>query len=141
MLAVSKPSKEEALAIARDPFILSKLGFEKPEDLHKLDLPTYLISFKQYSMLFQIDKVKAQDSIYEFHVMCPKDSIRANRVLSLGAIQWIFKQDHLQAKALVTWCPEGKIANQCRKFGAKEIKREADKIYFMLSNPAVKSES
>ncbi len=135
--AVNLLSEDEALAIVRaDSKLLAKLGHSEPASLTGFTKPTYLIAYKEYSMLFQVELVKVGEAegVYEFHVMCPTVSIRANRVLSLAAIKWIFTLGMPNAKALITNCPEGKIANQCRKFGAKEIKREADMIYFMLPN-------
>jgi hypothetical protein len=38
-----------------------------------------------------------------------------------------------KVRGLITKCPEGKIANLCKKLGFKEIKRVGVNLYFILN--------
>jgi hypothetical protein len=128
---------DECLDILSEPRLLSLLPIEDISCLHKhiqdSEHPRYIVKYKQYTMLFVIWRVHAEAGIYEIHVACPKDSIIASRVLTLATMGWVFKDSNLEAKALLTSCPEGKIANMCRKIGFKEIKKQDDLVYFIAS--------
>lgn len=129
---------EECLDILSEPRLLAVLPIEGITHLYKYiqdsKHPYYILKYKQYSMLFIVWKVAGDSGIYECHVACPSDSIVASRVLTLSAMNWFFKEYKPEAKGLITSCPEGKIANMCRKIGFTEVKREdsLDLVYFMV---------
>lgn len=128
---------DECLDIMSEPRLLALLPIPSITYLYKYiqdtEYPRYIVKYRQYSMLFVVWKVHEGASIYESHVACPKTSIVASRVLTLAAMNWVFKESKLGAEALITSCPEGKIANMCRKVGFKEIKKQGDLVYFMAS--------
>lgn len=128
---------DECLDIMSEPRLLSLLPIEGITYLYKhiqdAEYPRYIVKYKQYSMLFVLWQIRESASIYEIHVACPADSIIASRVLTLATMNWIFKESKLEVKALLTSCPEGKIANMCRKIGFKEIKKVGDLVYFLAS--------
>jgi hypothetical protein len=132
---------DECLDIMSEPRLLSLLPIEGITYLYKYiqdsEYPRYIVKYKQYSMLFVVWEVYAETSIYEIHVACPSNSIIASRVLTLATMNWIFKESGLSVKALLTSCPEGKIANMCRKIGFKEIKKVGDLVYFLASQTQV----
>lgn len=135
---IAKATIEECLDILSEPRLLAVLPIEGITHLYKYiqdsKHPYYILKYKQYSMLFIVWKLVGPSSIHECHVACPSDSIVASRVLTLSAMKWFFKEYAPEAKGLITSCPEGKIANMCRKIGFTEVKREdsLDLVYFMV---------
>jgi len=147
MSTVSKPTfkvnyatPEQSLDILSEPQLFAALPLdnlsELPGYISTRKIPLYIITFKSFKMLFKVFEVK--EGIHECHVACPKDSIRASRALTLASMQWFFKEAYPEAKGLITSCPEGKIANMCRKIGFKEVRKENDLVYFMAVSSFLK---
>jgi len=138
---------DECLDILSEPRLLAVLPIEGITYLYKYiqdsEHPYYILKYKQYSMLFVVWKVNTNQeaSIYECHVGCPRNSIVASRVLTLAAMNWFFKEAVPEAAGLITSCPEGKIANMCRKIGFKEVKKQDDLVYFLASSSQIKLDS
>jgi len=128
----------ECLNILSEPRLLATLPIYGITYLYKYiqdsKHPYYILRYKQYSMLFIVHEAHKEAGIYECHVACPADSIVASRVLTLSAMNWFFKEHAPDAAGLITSCPEGKIANMCRKIGFKEVKRDSGSnlVYFMV---------
>ena len=83
-------------------------------------------------MIFEFKQVSHRElKIFEMHIACPKESIRASRLLSIGVMEWLFEEQ--EAKVLMTSCPEGKTANMIRKLGATEVREDPETglLYFM----------
>lgn len=130
---VRHATEEEFYSIIREPQlhapILKELGGREP--IYEKAI-CYLISIRAYRLLFTLKE--KQDGLWEVHIACPRDSIRASRVLILAGVKWI-SLERKEIKGLITSCPEGKIANMCRKLGFTEIQKDIqkDKLYFILS--------
>lgn len=90
---------------------------------------SYLASFRSYSLIFTLAKMG--EDVYETHIACPKDSIRASRLLVLGGMQWLY--DRSKPKAIFTTCPEGKIANFVRKLGFNQVAVSGDNLVFLYA--------
>lgn len=88
----------------------------------------YLASFRGYSLLFFFFEHSSSKhgGIYDLHIACPKNSIRASRVLAICTAKWIAKIGAPDAQMLVTRCPEGSIANMCTKLGGHIIYKNED---------------
>lgn len=98
----------------------------------------YISGFRKYKMLFFFYEREYMKDVYDIHIACPRNSIVASRVLVTMAAKWILDTGTTGAKALVTSCPEGKIANMCRKLGGIELRRGEKNLYFMFSLSLVK---
>lgn len=137
---VTYATSEEANSILSEPQLFASLPLDElielPSYIAQLKIPLYIITFKSFRMLFKVFEVS--NGIHECHVACPKDSIIASRVLTLASMKWFFKEAYPEAKGLITSCPEGKIANMCRKIGFKEIRKEDDLVYFMAVPSSLK---
>lgn len=123
---IEAPS-EEIHKILLEPQIFKHLPVDLPSELpnyiriHKHIF--YLASFNSYKLLFFFFEHLRLDDVYEIHIACPRDSIRASRVLATLAAKWIAKTGTIGVKALITKCPKGKISNMCTKLGGKIIYR------------------
>lgn len=127
---IQPATESEYFSIVNEPGLLERIkeGNEGKPPVYNAD-STYILRYKKYRLIFTLKDLGA--GIYETHIACPKDSIRASRILVLAGIRWIA---HEKAPiALLTSCPEGKIANMCRKIGFIEVKKIKDKVYFILS--------
>jgi len=130
---------EELKVIIDDPSLLGKLGYTSVDDITDLTSPAYSIQLGKYKIAFLYWESEQGTNVYDIHILCPKDSIRASRVLSLAIASWMFNNPKLKVKALVADCPEGsKLANMARKLGGYEYKREKGKVYFILPSPYLK---
>lgn len=125
----------EVVDIISEPRLLSAVNLKSVDEIadyfHKSEDKFYLIEFKQNSLLFKFKEVCL--GVFEFHVACPERSRTASRLLAYSAMKWIYLKEGHYVKYFYTNCPEGKIANFIRKFGAKEIKRTGDVIHFMAT--------
>jgi hypothetical protein len=128
---ITAATEEEKLAILDEKRITRDLGPELKATLLRLDIPLYMIHFEHYSMLFNVTLLA--DKVCAVHVYCPRASIKASRVLSLGVINWIIQEAMPGVRAMVTNCLEGTAANMARKLGGIEIKKEGRYVYFVLS--------
>jgi len=123
--SVVEADTEQTLKILLEPQLFKHLPVALPSGMadyvrtHKHIL--YFASFNQYSLLFFFFEHPRMNDVYEIHVACPKDSIRASRVLTALAGKWVAKTGTIGAKALITKCPAGKISNMCKKLGGKVI--------------------
>lgn len=130
---VRKATETEISTILQEPQLLARLGLKDITKLKGFKHLPHIIEFKNYRLLFTFWEVAVKD-VYEVHIACPKNSIIASRALSLGILDWMFSpSSELEAKAIVTSCPEGKIANMCRKIGFREIKKKSNKVYFIIT--------
>jgi hypothetical protein len=141
MIHIKLASLQQCLDIMSEPHLLTALGIEDSSKLEGYILsrqhPFYLAQTGKYRLLFQC---WARDNgIYSFHVACPKSSIRGSRTLVLAAMSWVLDTYKQDLKALTTECPEGKMANLCRKLGAIEIKSFKDRVHFMVTPSYFKS--
>lgn len=132
---ISKATREECIEILSERRLLTALGLitqkELPSYLDSSNDIYYQIRYKNYKLLFTFE-VRMKD-VYELHVACPSDAIVASRVLCLLVITWLFQCSELYPKAIITTCPEGKIANMVRKLGARQIDKRAGLLYFMMT--------
>ncbi len=125
---IVRPATEaEWLEIVTEPQIASLIRKDAAYNEH-----CHLVLYNQYRLLATFWET-TEEGIYEVHIACPKASIRASRVLTLGGLQWLASPEGRNAKAAITNCPEGTMANLCRKLGYKEIRRIKDILYFILN--------
>lgn len=122
---VTEANPIESYEILAEPQLFKHLPVKEPIGLPKYIRTHkhifYLASFNQYSLLFFFFEHPRLDDVYEIHIACPRNSIRASRVLATLAAKWIAKIGTIGAKALITKCPKGKISNMCRKLGGTVI--------------------
>lgn len=104
------------------PGALDTLGFKHTP---------YVIKLDPYIMLFNLWEVKG--GLYQIHIICPRAHTKGSRALALAAMTWAFSREELGVKALLTMCPEGKIANMVRKLGFRKIKQLEDQCYFIIN--------
>lgn len=134
---VREATSDECLKILSEPQLLSTLPIDSVSELPKYIRTHkhlfYISTFRSYKLIFFFFERDTCQDIYEIHIACPRNSIIASRALVLTAARWILKHGTIGAKALITACPEGKIANMCRRLGGVELRREEDKIHFMFS--------
>lgn len=77
-----------------------------------------LIVYKGYKLLVSIVlKGKKAAGVYEVHIACPRDSIKASRALAMLGMRWVLTDTNIKAKKLITRAPEGKITNFAIKLG------------------------
>lgn len=127
---------DEVLAILSEKRLIGLVSKKKTltdlaATLHLKPRLYYIVKYKQYRTLFETKQLA--HNTCEVHIACPKDSLIASRILVLALCAWLLKVSELAPSALITSCPEGKIANMLRKIGTKEVKRVGDKIYFMAT--------
>lgn len=133
---VTPINTEQLKVIIDDPTILSKFGWDSIDDVGELASPACSIEYGDYKLAFVYWESDLAPDIYEVHILCPKDSIKAIRVLSLAAAGWLFSRSEFKLRALVADCPVGgTLSNMARKLGGIEYKREAGKSYFILPSP------
>ena len=132
-VSVSRASLEECFEIVREPRLLK--AFPVPEE----ELKDYLRdSGKEYYLVRAGDKKllfyssHLGNNIYDFHVACPRGSIIYSRQMVVIALAWVFHSRKDYLRALTTDCPEGKMANLCRKVGAREIKSHKGRVHFLM---------
>lgn len=89
---------------------------------------SYVSSFGKYSLLFTL--AKAGKGLYETHIACPTDSIRASRLLVLGGMQWLASIHDTDTRGIFTTCPEGKIANFVRRLRFEQTGKVGDMLFF-----------
>jgi hypothetical protein len=126
---------EVSIATNKDKFvILSEPQLENLFFSHRelCETELLIIKYKTYKMLVQLKELK--DNIWEIHIACPKDSLKANRILSMAIAMWCLKVGCPDIKALITSCPEGKIANMLRKIGASEVANDEGTLVFMATS-------
>lgn len=132
---VAVASREECLEILSEPKLMEAIYVSDTIALYKhlytTDKVYHILRIRKYSLLFTYEK-RTLDT-FEIHLACPKDSIRASRALSLCILHWMFGPSNLKPRALITSCPEGKIANMVKKIGGTEVKRENNLVYFMIT--------
>lgn len=123
-------TEEEFYSIVREPQLDARITKSRNGKKLKYTKGFYhLISYKDFRLIFSLRGERK--GVFEVHIACPKDSIRASRLLLMGALSWVLEK-RKEVKVLVTSCPEGKIANMCRKLGFKQVKQEHGKLYFMF---------
>ena len=119
-------SEPRLLAMLHDSPTLEELPTYLAERTHNF----YLVRYGVYRMILELYPRPSMPEVYEFHVAVPKDSIIASRVLVRTSIEWSLSSG---IQALVTTCPEGKMANLVRKVGCKEIKRSKGIVTFLAT--------
>lgn len=126
---------EEVCIILREPRLLSAVNLTSasdiPEYFHSLKYSLYLAKHKEDSLLFMFKEICL--GVFEVHIACPERSKLKSRLLAYVALKWIYLRDGHYVKYFYTSCPEGKIANFIRKFGATQIKRTGDTVHFMAT--------
>jgi hypothetical protein len=134
-VSIHKAYFNTCLAILSEPQLRKVLPIEEGlslEDYICWQAPTlYVARAGNYKLLFHYSSLG--EGVWDIHIGCPKDSIRASRKLSLAAMQYVAHKNESCFRALTTNCPEGKIANMCRKLGATEIKTLNSRVYFMVT--------
>jgi len=135
MFTVTTATLEESTAILSEPHLLTLLKSKPtltqlPAYLAARAIPYNIIRYKSYKLLFEYKP--RTTGVYEIHIACPKASIVASRVLSIATIVWLFS-NLPDSKALITSCPEGKIANMCRKVGGRELHRVGNTVHFIIT--------
>lgn len=132
---VTQASKEYCLEVLSEPRLTKILpigpGESLPAYIDRRLLKYKKVSAGKYSLLLQVRDLGG--GIYDIHIACPANSIRASRALSLIAVQWTFKEYESSLKVLTTNCPEGKIANMCRKLGATVLRAVSGQVYFITT--------
>lgn len=132
---VDVASRLDCLDILGEPQLMDVLHLEDVLDLYRHLYTTestyYLIALGKYKLLFTYEE--REGDVFELHIACPKDSIIASRALCVSIMHWMFGPSAVRAEALITSCPEGKIANMIRKLGGVEVNQEGGLIYFMAT--------
>lgn len=119
-LYIRPASKEEIVTILSEHQIATKLSRPVLECVVSGQNYT-LIVFRGYRLLVSYTSVgKKSDGVISVHIACPRDSIRASRVLANIGIGWLMTDRNIMAKKLVTAAPKGKIANFLLRLGFKK---------------------
>jgi len=112
-------SKEEILSILCESQIASKLARPVLECLGE-ENSYIIIIYDQYRMLASVQRTNTKGT-YEVHIACPRDSIRASRLLAYIGMKWIIADPNIKAKVLITTAPLGKISNFLKKLKFKQL--------------------
>lgn len=129
---VHTASLEECKEIASEPKLISSLELEDGEVELSPDTTYMILKFREYKLLFSYKEHR--EKIYESHIACPRNSIIASRALVLAGLNWLFQDNNVKAKAVITSCTKGKTANMCKKLGFTELLDVSGKLYFMYTN-------
>lgn len=89
---------------------------------------SYIATLYKYSLMFTLDELTP--GVYETHICCLPDSIKASRALVLGGMQWLMTEHNPNTKGIFTSCPKGKISNFLKKLGFEHIDTIGAKLYF-----------
>lgn len=124
---VTEATPVESYEILSEPQLIKHLPiqgiYQLPDYIRTHRYILHLASFGKHDLLFFFFEHARLDDVYEIHIACPRNSIRASRVLATLAAKWIASKGTIGAKALITKCPKGKISNMCTKLGGKIIYR------------------
>lgn len=128
-------TSSEGVAILSEPQLVAALPPLARIDLLRYVTDTvpdhYVAKQGKHSCIFRF--WPKHNGMYEFHIACPKASIPASRVLAKAIMLWVFVHLGDECKGLITNCPEGKIANFCRKLGGKQILKKKGTVYFVIN--------
>jgi hypothetical protein len=89
-----------------------------------------LVVILGYKLLISYRKTK-KAGMLELHIACPRASIKASRILTAVAMQWLLTEPKLNADTIVVFAPKGKMSNFAKRLGFKEdnsIKSKANKL-------------
>ena len=134
-LTIKEASLKEAIKILSEPQLLAILPVDNLQDLPDYILSmqpsNYIVKLGKYSLLFTHEDLGK--GVYEIHISCPKASVPASRLLAVAMLRWVATTgSDSKARAITTNCPEGIIANFCRKCGGIEIGRIEKTTHFMM---------
>lgn len=126
---------EEVYSVLREPKLLDVVGLssekELPEYFQTRSNKFHIVKYKGDCIIFVFKEVCL--GVFEFHMACPESSKKSSRILAYAALKWIYLGEGNYVKHFYTSCPEGKIANFIRKFGAREVKRTGELVHFMAT--------
>lgn len=136
-IIIRKATLAEQFNVFKEPRLLAVLpGKPKLDSLEKylrvMGFDQYLIILGKYRMLFECYPYGRVQDAMEVHIACPKDSIRASRALGLILTKYVF-DTYPETKGLVTSCPEGKIANLCRKLGGVKVGTKGEYVTMLAT--------
>ena len=71
----------------------------------------------------------------EVHIACPKDSVRASRLLAFATMRWLLEIKYPELQGLVTTCPDSMVMvrNALYKLGFKKLTFEGSSVYLYIA--------
>lgn len=126
--SIHSATPEEYHSIVTEPNIINPIKEANQGLTPDYEDNSYIIKYREYRLLFTI--FEKHPGVYEIHIACPRNSIIASRALALAIMTWV-ESKYSNTKAIITNCPEGKIANMVRKLGFIQIDKEEDKLHFI----------
>lgn len=102
-LTIDKTTPDIFERVTSDAQLMARLGV-----VIDIETYSYCITLKvagnSYCMIFHLSEL--EPDIYEVHMACPKDSVKAYKAMSWAGMAWVKETINPNAKALVTTCPK-----------------------------------
>ena len=125
---VRQCTSSEWYKIAKEPQIADRVREVTGRDVAPFVLGAQLLQYREYTLLFHWEVVRADT--YQAHIAVPLDSIRASRVMSLLAINWLFTT-RPELNMLIIVPMKGKMTNMAEKLGFIRMPSSKINMYYL----------